>query len=77
MKLSQLRQIIREEISNLEEISSSGIQLTGAWKVLFKHEYMFHINQGKSHKTAELLAMQSIRDKQNLAKKVRKREYGH
>lgn len=77
MKLSQLRQIIREEISNLEERSSSDIQLTGAWKVLFKHEYMFHINQGKNHKTAELLAMKSIRDKQNLTKKVRKREYGH
>ncbi len=63
--------------TKMKNTTQNHTPLTGAWKVLFKYEYTFHVNQGKNHETAEALAMESIRAKQGVAKKVHRSEYGH
>ena len=52
-------------------------KLKGEWKVLFNASYKFAIENGVDHETAEVVALESIRKKMKLAKKVRSTEYGH
>ena len=44
--------------------------LKGIWKVLFNASYKFAIENGVDHETAEIQALESIRKKMKLAKKL-------